>query len=135
MPNMAVAGKIALVVVFSGSVGAALYESRQQAIGQYCRLLEGRETLRQLKACNSLLRHEYGCLLPSRDKQIDRSCLDRGLSNRIYRNCVEERRLWVDLSSQTGGDSIAHQTTKAGGDYGDRACVHKSYHPDRRHRG
>lgn len=80
--------------VSSGAVVHAANEKREQDIVSRCEAVQRQNKISQLKACNPFLRTELGCLLPREGLTVDRSCVDKKLSERIYQSCIDDQGFW-----------------------------------------
>ena len=69
-------------------------EQRKEDIIDRCIAIKNDNEWSQLKACNPFLRTELGCLLPAENSTLDRSCLDKKLSERVYQSCIDEQGFW-----------------------------------------
>lgn len=76
------------------AVTYAVNEQREQHIVRRCEAVQHRNAMSQLKACNGFLRTELGCLLPAENSTLDRSCLDKKLSERVYQSCLDDQGFW-----------------------------------------
>jgi hypothetical protein len=72
----------------------AVNEQREHDIVRRCEAVQYRNEMSQLKACNGFLRNELGCLLPAENSTLDRSCLDKKLSERVYQSCIDDQGFW-----------------------------------------
>ena len=80
--------------IFSCAIAYEVNERREQDIVRRCEELQHRNEISQLKACNVSLRTERGCFLPKENSIVDRSCLDKKLSERVYQSCIDDQGFW-----------------------------------------
>lgn len=66
-------------------------ERREQDIVRRCKAVKHRNEIGQLNACNGFLRSELGCLLPKENSTLDRSCLDKKISEHVYQSCINDQ--------------------------------------------
>jgi hypothetical protein len=85
------------IVVGAVSLCAAAYaanEQRKEDIVYRCKAIKYGNEISQLKACNGFLRNQLGCLLFKENLTLDRSCLDKKLSERVYQSCIDDQGFW-----------------------------------------
>ena len=80
--------------ISSCAIAYEVNDRREQDIVRRCEDVQHRNEISQLKACNPFLRTELGCLLPAENSTLDRSCLDKKLSERVYQSCIDEQGFW-----------------------------------------
>jgi hypothetical protein len=80
--------------ISSCAVVYAVNERREHDIVRRCEAIQYRNEMSQLKTCNGFLRRELGCLLPKENSTLDRSCLDKKLSERVYQRCIDDQGFW-----------------------------------------
>ena len=80
--------------ISSCAIAYEVNERREQDIVRRCEEVQHRNESSQLKACNVFLRTELGCLLPTENSMVDRSCLDKKLSERVYQSCIDDQGFW-----------------------------------------
>jgi hypothetical protein len=80
--------------ISSCAIAYEVIDRREQDIVRRCEDVQHRNEISQLKACNPFLRTELGCLLPAENSTLDRSCLDKKLSERVYQSCIDEQGFW-----------------------------------------
>lgn len=83
--------------VSSGAVVHAANEKREQDIVSRCEAVQRQNEKSQLKACNRFLGRssEFICLAPTEKLiKLDRSCLDKKLSARVYQSCIDDQGFW-----------------------------------------
>ena len=80
--------------ISSCAIAYEVNERREQDIVRRCEDVQQRNEISQLKACNVSLRTERGCFLPKENSMVDRSCLDKKLSERVYQSCIDDQGFW-----------------------------------------
>ena len=82
-------------------------EQRKEDIIDRCIAVKGDNERSQLKACNPFLRTELGCLLPAENLTVDRSCVDKKLSERVYQSCIDDQGFWGHpIEPKEGNDRL-----------------------------
>ena len=82
-------------------------EQRKEDIIDRCEAIKLDNERSQLKACNPLLRTERGCLLPAENLMVDRSCVDKKLSERVYQSCIDDQGFWgPPIEPKEGNDRL-----------------------------
>lgn len=66
-------------------------EQHKEHIIDRCTAIKYDNVRSQLKVCNPFLRTELGCLLPREGLTVDRSCVDKKLSERVYQSCIDDQ--------------------------------------------
>jgi hypothetical protein len=66
-----------------GGIAFTVNDQREQVIIRRCEAVQHSNEIGQLKARNGFLRKELGCLLPAGGSTLDRSCLDKKVSERV----------------------------------------------------
>ena len=82
-------------------------EQRKDDITERCRAIKYDNERSQLKVCNPFLRTELGCLLPAENLTVDRSCVDKKLSERVYQSCIDDQGFWGrPIEPKEGNDRL-----------------------------
>jgi hypothetical protein len=82
-------------------------EQRKEDIIDRCIAIKNDNEWSQLQACNPFLRTELGCLLPAENLTMDRSCLDKKLSERVYQSCIDDQGFWGHpIEPKEGNDRL-----------------------------
>ena len=93
--------------ISSCAIAYEVNERREQDIVRRCEDVEDRNEISQLKACNVSLRTELGCLLPKENSMVNRSCLDKKLSERVYQSCIDVQGFWgKPIELKEGNDRL-----------------------------
>lgn len=85
------------IIVGAVSLCATAYaanEQRKEDIIYRCKAIKYGDEMSQLRACNGFLIKELGCLLPKENSTLDRSCLDKKISERVYQSCIDDQGFW-----------------------------------------
>lgn len=98
------------IIVGAISSCAILYavnKQRDHDIVRRCEAVQYRNKMSQLKACNGFLRTKRGCFLPPENSTLDRSCLDKKLSERVYQSCIDDQGFWgYPIENKEGSDRL-----------------------------
>lgn len=90
--------------ISSCAIAYEVNDRRGQDIVRRCEDVQYRNEMSQLKACNGFLRTERGCFLPTENSTLDRSCLDKKLSERVYQSCLDDQGFWGNLIEPKEGN-------------------------------
>ena len=98
--------------ISSCAIAYEVNDRREQDIVRRCEAVQHRNEIGQLKACNGFLRTELGCLLPPENSTLDRSCLDKKLSERVYQSCIDDQGFWgYPIEHKEGNDRLVTLST------------------------
>ena len=98
---------IIVSAITSCAIAYEVNERREQDIVRRCEAVQYRNEMSQLKACNGFLRTERGCFLPKENSMVDRSCLDKKLSERVYQSCIDDQGFWgYPIEPKEGKDRL-----------------------------
>jgi len=98
---------IIVSAITSCAIAYEVNERREQDIVRRCEAVQYRNEMLQLKACNGFLRTERGCFLPKENSTLDRSCLNKKLSQRVHQNCIDDQGFWdYPIEPKEGKDRL-----------------------------